>query len=145
VLLLQGGEQQFGVLPCVAILASATAWSLGSVLNRSLQLPASLPLTSGAAMLLGGGMLLARMPATRIASHAYVHPVVAVALGYLVAAKWSPREHCSVRSWFPPACFSFCARRRLRFDTRQPAYWRCAGLWVMAGIPDNSAICRRSM
>jgi drug/metabolite transporter (DMT)-like permease len=129
VLLLHGGEQQFGVLPCVAILTGATAWALGSVLNRSLDLPESTPLTSGAAMLLGGGMLLAlsasfgemhpfphvsmravwallylivcgsllgftafvwllaRMPATRVASHAYVNPVVAVALGYFVASE----------------------------------------------------------
>jgi drug/metabolite transporter (DMT)-like permease len=129
VLLLHGGEQQFGVLPCVAILAGATAWALGSVLNRSLDLPESIPLTAGAAMALGGGMLLvlsasfremhplphvsmraglallylivcgsllgftafvwllARMPATRVASHAYVNPVVAVALGYFVAGE----------------------------------------------------------
>jgi drug/metabolite transporter (DMT)-like permease len=31
--------------------------------------------------------LLARMPATRISSHAYVNPVVAVALGYFVASE----------------------------------------------------------
>jgi drug/metabolite transporter (DMT)-like permease len=128
-LLLPNGEQHFGVLPCLAILAGATAWSLGSVLNRSLDLPVSRPLTAGAAMLLGGGMLLtlsaafgelspaphvsiraglallylivcgsllgftafvwllARMPATRVASHAYVNPVVAVALGYFVGGE----------------------------------------------------------
>jgi drug/metabolite transporter (DMT)-like permease len=99
------------------------------VLNRSLDLPESRPLTSGGAMMLGGGMLLllsasfgelhplphvslraalallylivcgsllgftafiwllARMPATRVASHAYVNPVVAVALGYFVAGE----------------------------------------------------------
>jgi drug/metabolite transporter (DMT)-like permease len=129
VLLFRNGEQQFGWLPCVAILAGATTWSLGSVLNRSLDLPESRPLTSGAAMALGGAMLLvlsasfgelnplphvplraalailyliacpsllgftafvwllARMPATRVASHAYVNPVVAVALGYFVAGE----------------------------------------------------------
>ena len=128
-LLFHNGEQHFGIIPCIAILAGATCWSLGSVLNRSLDLPASLPLTSGAAMMLGGGMLLAlsatfgemhpfphvsmravwallylivfgsflgftafvwllsRMPATRISSHAYVNPVVAVALGYFVAGE----------------------------------------------------------
>jgi drug/metabolite transporter (DMT)-like permease len=128
-LLIHNGEQSFGLLPCIAILAGATTWSLGSVLNRSLDLPESRPLTSGAAMLLGGGMLLvlsasfgelhplphvsiraalallylivcgsllgftafvwllARMPATRVASHAYVNPVVAVALGYFVAGE----------------------------------------------------------
>ena len=31
--------------------------------------------------------LLARMPATRVASHAYVNPLVAVALGYLLAGE----------------------------------------------------------
>jgi drug/metabolite transporter (DMT)-like permease len=31
--------------------------------------------------------LLARMPATRVASHAYVNPVVAIALGYFVAGE----------------------------------------------------------
>jgi drug/metabolite transporter (DMT)-like permease len=31
--------------------------------------------------------LLARMPATRVASHAYVNPVVAVALGHVVAGE----------------------------------------------------------
>jgi drug/metabolite transporter (DMT)-like permease len=129
VLLLHSGEQNFGVLPCVAIFAGATAWALGSVLNRSLDLPESRPLTAGAGMMLGGGMLLAlsasfgelhpwphvsmraamallylivcgsllgftafvwllaRMPATRVASHAYVNPVVAVALGYFVAGE----------------------------------------------------------
>jgi drug/metabolite transporter (DMT)-like permease len=128
-LLVHNGEQSFGLLPCIAILAGATTWSLGSVLNRSLDLPESRPLTSGGAMLLGGGMLLvlsasfgelhpfphvslraalallylivcgsllgftafiwllARMPATRVASHAYVNPVVAVALGYFVAGE----------------------------------------------------------
>jgi drug/metabolite transporter (DMT)-like permease len=129
VLLWHGGEQRFSVLPCVAILAGATAWSLGSVLTRSLDLPESRPVTAGAAMMLGGGMLLvlsassgelhplphvsmravwallylivcgsllgytafvwllARMPATRISSHAYVNPVVAVALGYFAAGE----------------------------------------------------------
>jgi drug/metabolite transporter (DMT)-like permease len=129
VLLLPDGRQHFGILPCVAILAGATTWSLGSVLNRSLELPKSRPLTAGAAMMLGGGVLLvlsaafgemhplphvsiraalallylivfgsllaftafvwllARMPATRVASHAYVNPVVAVALGYFVAGE----------------------------------------------------------
>jgi drug/metabolite transporter (DMT)-like permease len=128
-LLLRNGEQHFGVLPCVAILAGATTWSLGSVLNRSLDLPASRPLTAGAAMALGGGILLvlsasfgemhplphvsvraglamlylivcgsllgftafvwllARRSATSVASHAYVNPVVAVALGYFVAGE----------------------------------------------------------
>jgi drug/metabolite transporter (DMT)-like permease len=129
VLLLPGGEQHFGLLPCLAVIGGATCWSLGSVLNRSLDLPASRPVTSGSAMMLGGGVLLllsaalgelhplphvsvrgalailylivfgsllaftafvwllGRMPATRVASHAYVNPIVAVALGYFVAGE----------------------------------------------------------
>jgi drug/metabolite transporter (DMT)-like permease len=44
----------------------------------------------GAGSLLGFtayAWLLARMPATRVASHAYVNPLVAVALGYFVAGE----------------------------------------------------------
>jgi drug/metabolite transporter (DMT)-like permease len=129
VLLLPGGERHFGLLPCIAILLGTIAWSSGSVLNRSLELPGSRPLTSGAAMMLGGAgllvlsamfgemhplphvslraalailylivfgsllaftafvWLLGRMPATRVASHAYVNPIVAVALGYFIAGE----------------------------------------------------------
>jgi drug/metabolite transporter (DMT)-like permease len=127
-LLFKGGES-VPIVPCLVILAAATAWSLGAVLTRSMPLPTSRPLTSGAAMLLGGIVLLglsmlsgeanplpdiplragvallylivagsliaftayvwllARMPATRVASHAYVNPVVAVALGYFAAGE----------------------------------------------------------
>ena len=128
-LLLTDAQRQFGVFPCVVILAGGMAWSLGAVLTRAMPLPNSLPLTAGAAMMLGGAVLLAlsqltgelhgfpqislraglallylivagslvgftayvwllaRMPATRVASHAYVNPLVAVALGYLVAGE----------------------------------------------------------
>lgn len=129
ILLLPGGTQHFPVLPCLAILGGCTAWSLGTVVSRRMDLPAARPVTSGAAMMLGGGMLLvisagigelhpwphismragmallylivfgsllgftafvwllAHMPATRVASHAYVNPIVAVALGYFLAAE----------------------------------------------------------
>jgi drug/metabolite transporter (DMT)-like permease len=129
VLLLPNGTQHFGLVPCLAILAGCTTWSLGSVLSRSMDLPKSRPLTAGATMMLGGAILLmlsaglgemrpmphvslraglallylivfgsllaytafvwllARMPATRVASHAYVNPIVAVALGYFVAGE----------------------------------------------------------
>jgi drug/metabolite transporter (DMT)-like permease len=128
-LLLKNGQQQFGAFPCLVIMAGGIAWSLGAVLNRSLSLPKSLPLTAGAQMMLGGAVLLAlsqitgelhsfptvtlraglallylivggsllgftayvwllaRMPATRVASHAYVNPLVAVTLGYFVAGE----------------------------------------------------------
>ena len=58
VLLLPSGGQHFGLLPCLAIFGGAVSWSLGSVLNRSLELPKSRAVTSGAAMMLGGGGLL---------------------------------------------------------------------------------------
>lgn len=129
ILLLPGGTQHFPVVPCLAILCGCTAWSLGTVLSRPMDLPKARPVTSGAAMMLGGAMLLvisagvgemhplphvtlraamavlylivfgsllgftafvwllAHMPATRVASHAYVNPIVAVALGYFFAGE----------------------------------------------------------
>ncbi len=129
ILLMPGGEQHIALVPCLAILAGATTWSLGSVLTRSMQLPKSRPVTAGATMMLGGAMLLAlsaafgemhpiphislravwallylivfgsllaftafvwllaHMPATRVSSHAYVNPIVAVALGYFAAGE----------------------------------------------------------
>ncbi|MGA8085726.1 MAG: EamA family transporter [Terracidiphilus sp.] len=129
ILLIPGGKQHLALVPCLAVLAGATTWSLGSVLARSMNLPRSRPITAGAAMMLGGAMLLAlsagfgemhpfphitlraaaallylivfgsllaftafvwllaHMPATRVSSHAYVNPIVAVALGYFMAGE----------------------------------------------------------
>lgn len=129
ILLLPGRSQHFPVIPCLAILCGCTTWSLGTVLSRSMNLPKARPVTAGAMMMLGGGMLLlvsagfgemhpmphvslraglallylivfgsllaftafvwllAHMPATRVASHAYVNPIVAVALGYFAAGE----------------------------------------------------------
>ena len=129
VLLVPDARQSIPLGPCLVILAGASSWALGSVLNSSLNLPSSRPVTAGACMMLGGGTLLllsglkgelhpfphitlrpalavlylivvgsllsftafvwllAHMPATRVSSHAYVNPVVAVALGYLVAGE----------------------------------------------------------
>jgi drug/metabolite transporter (DMT)-like permease len=117
----------FALIPCFAVLAGSVCWSLGSIFNRSLDMPKSRPLTAGATMMLGGGTLLVlsaaigelhpfphislraagavlylvvfgsllaftayvwllgHMPASRVSSYAYVNPIVAVALGYLVA------------------------------------------------------------
>src|SRR5437763_11240282 len=58
VLLLPGGQQHFPVLPCLAILFGCTTWSLGTVLSRSMELPKARPVTAGATMMLGGGILL---------------------------------------------------------------------------------------
>jgi drug/metabolite transporter (DMT)-like permease len=129
ILLLPSSHEWLPLLPCGAILLGAVTWALGSVLSRSFDLPKSHPLTAGAAMMLGGAILLAlsaacgemrpfphislraasallylivfgsllaftafvwllaRMPATRVSSHAYVNPIVAVALGYFAAGE----------------------------------------------------------
>ena len=127
VLVLPGSGGNVALVPCIAVLLGSVGWALGSVLQRRMKMPASRPLTSGGAMMLGGagllvlsGMfgelhpfphvslraalalgylitcgsllaftafvwLLGRMPASKISSHAYVNPVVAVALGYFIA------------------------------------------------------------
>jgi len=129
ILMLRGGAQSFGLLPCFAILAGSIGWALGSVLTRSMEMPKSRPLTAGVAMMLGGATLLGlsgifgelqpfphislraggallylivvgsllaftayvwllgHFSAGRLASYAYVNPIVAVALGYFIAAE----------------------------------------------------------
>src|SRR5579871_6658100 len=54
VLLLPGGPH-FPVVPCLAILCGCVTWSVGTVLSRSMDLPAARPVTAGATMMLGGG------------------------------------------------------------------------------------------
>jgi drug/metabolite transporter (DMT)-like permease len=125
--LLIRNQHTFPAFPCLIILASGAAWSMGAVLTRSMRRPRSLPLTAGAQMMLGGIVLLAlskatgelhtlpaitpraaaallyliiagsllgftayvwlvaRMPVTQVASHAYVNPLIALTLGYFVA------------------------------------------------------------
>lgn len=127
--LLIKNQHTFPALPCLVILASGTAWSLGGVLTRSMKRPRSVPLTAGGQMLLGGVALLvlaqatgelntlphvtlsaaaallylivagsllgftayvwllARMPVTQVASHAYVNPMVALVVAYFVAGE----------------------------------------------------------
>ena len=55
--LLIRNDQPFPGLPCVVILAGGTAWSLGTVLTRSMPRPKSLPLAAGAVA--PGALLLA--------------------------------------------------------------------------------------
>lgn len=54
ILLLRGADRTFGLLPCVAVLAGSICWAVGSVFNRSMDLPKSRPVTAGATMMLGG-------------------------------------------------------------------------------------------
>jgi drug/metabolite transporter (DMT)-like permease len=58
VLLSPGMHGSLPLLPCAAVLAGSLSWSLGTVLSRSMDQPASRPLTSGGTMLLGGVILL---------------------------------------------------------------------------------------
>jgi drug/metabolite transporter (DMT)-like permease len=54
ILLLHGQDRSFGLLPCIAVLAGSLCWTLGSVFNRSMEMPLSRPVTAGATMMLGG-------------------------------------------------------------------------------------------
>ena len=112
------------LLAYFAILGAEISWSFGTVLSKSLSLPESKVMSSGAEMAIGGAMLLAasacagemhpfphfskdalaalaylivagsllaftayvwllsRLPATRVATYAFVNPVVALAIGH---------------------------------------------------------------
>lgn len=135
ILMLHRGEGGLRLLPCLVILCGSLCWSLGSVLSRSVDLPASKPLIAGAEMMMGGMLLLissalagemhplpqftipavlallyliifgsllaytayvwllGHMTATRVASYAYVNPVVAVSIGH-----WAGGEALSLRT-----------------------------------------------
>jgi len=118
------GLGKLNLLACAAILVAEISWSFGTVLSKSLALPASKVMSAAGQMLTGGLMLLVsstaagelhpfprlsfeagaallylivagsllaftayiwllgRMSATKVASYAYVNPVVALAIGY---------------------------------------------------------------
>lgn len=73
------------LVPCVAVLLGSVGWGLGSVLQRRMKMPESRPLTSGAAMMLGGGGLLA-LSGLFGELHPFPHVSVraALALAYLI-------------------------------------------------------------
>jgi drug/metabolite transporter (DMT)-like permease len=158
IMLLKGGSGSYGILSCLGVLGAGLSWSLGATLTRSLRLPESRVLTSGAEMMLGGGLLLVasmasgelrpfpaiplkavysllylilagslvgytafvyllgRMPASRVASHAYVNPVVAVALGYFFAG-----EAITTRTLAGAALVLGSVLLTLRAESRSPA------------------------
>jgi drug/metabolite transporter (DMT)-like permease len=85
ILLLPGKQTNLEILPCLAILGGATAWALGIVLSRSMDLPKARPMTSGVTMLLGGTILLLLSGATgelHRLSHFSLRAVLAE--GYLI-------------------------------------------------------------
>jgi drug/metabolite transporter (DMT)-like permease len=139
-MLLRDGGPGFPILPSIVILGGSAAWSLGSVLTKSLPLPRSRTVAAAAEMMLGGSLLLilsavagelhpfpalpakavlslvylitagsivgftafvwllGRMPASKVASHAYVNPIVALALGHFLAS-----EEVNLRTLFGAA------------------------------------------
>lgn len=58
ILLLHMDGGAVGFIPCIAVLLGSICWSLGSIFNRSLDMPKSRPVTAGATMMLGGIGLL---------------------------------------------------------------------------------------
>lgn len=85
VLVLPGSSGEVAVVPCVAVLLGSVGWSLGSVLQRKLEMPASRPLTSGAAMMLGGaGLFLVSGLFGELHPFPHVSLRGALALGYLI-------------------------------------------------------------
>jgi drug/metabolite transporter (DMT)-like permease len=84
-LLIHNSGQALAVFPCLVILASGIAWSLGAVLSSRLSLPTSRPLCAGAEMMLGGLILLMAS-----ASAGELHPLphipvrAALALAFLI-------------------------------------------------------------
>jgi drug/metabolite transporter (DMT)-like permease len=62
------------LLPCLAILGSEIAWSVGTIATTMMALPQSKPISAGAQMLTGGAMLM---------------------LSSLAIGEWSPRPHVS--------------------------------------------------
>ena len=63
------------IIPCIAVLLGSICWSLGSIFNRSLDMPKARPVTSGATMMLGGIGLL-----TLSASIGEMHPFPHISL-----------------------------------------------------------------
>jgi drug/metabolite transporter (DMT)-like permease len=156
ILMLHRGEGGLHLLPCLVILCGSFCWSLGSVLSRSIELPASRPLIAGAEMMIGGILLLlsslalgemhsrphftmpavmallyliifgsllaytayvwllSHMSATRVASYAYVNPVVAVAIGH-----WAGAEPVSLRTILGTVLVLFSVLFTLR-SSRKP-------------------------
>ncbi len=82
--ILAGPEQLLGAaavdrVGSAAIVLGTLSWSAGSLYARGRRLPAS-PLTSAAAQMLSGG-------AARASTYAFVNPLIAVLLGWLLAGE----------------------------------------------------------
>ena len=100
-LLWQDGGHSIRVLPCLVILASGVAWTLGAVLTRSLPLPQSAPLAAGAEMMLGGTVLLVLAGVTgELYPFPYISLRAALAVIYLIIRIVSPETARRLREKF---------------------------------------------
>ncbi len=87
VLLWPGTSQHAPFWPCLAVLAGTAGWAFGSVLSRSVSLPASRLVTAGAEMLAGGaGLLLWSLAAGELADPVHFSQQAAWSLFYLITA-----------------------------------------------------------
>jgi drug/metabolite transporter (DMT)-like permease len=93
VLLLPNAHQSLPIVPCVAILVGTAGWCLGTVWSRKLELPASRSVTSGAAMMIGGAVLLLLSAAFgELHPWPHVSRSAALAIGYLITCGTNARE-----------------------------------------------------
>lgn len=85
VLLLPDTRQHLPLLPCLAVLLGNVGWCLGTILSKRMDVPAARAVTSGAAMMCGGAMLLV---AAAIAGEMHPWPHLTrqavVAMAYLI-------------------------------------------------------------
>jgi drug/metabolite transporter (DMT)-like permease len=86
VLLLPDPHQHLPIIPSIAILVGTAGWCIGTVLSRKMALPDSRPVTSGAAMMIGGAVLLVLSGAFgELHPWPHVSRSGALALAYLIA------------------------------------------------------------
>ncbi len=75
------------LLPCLAILASEIAWSLGTIVTTMVKLPESKATSAGAQMLTGGVMLIALSALMReIPPLPHISTTAWIAIAYLIVA-----------------------------------------------------------
>jgi drug/metabolite transporter (DMT)-like permease len=75
------------LLPCLAILASEIAWSLGTIVTTMMKLPQSKATSAGAQMMLGGIMLLGLSAAVReVPPLPHISATAWLAIAYLIVA-----------------------------------------------------------
>jgi drug/metabolite transporter (DMT)-like permease len=77
VMVLDSRQHGVSIAACLIVLCGSLAWCTGAVLTRSLPLPKSRPLTAGAAMMIGGSVLLI-LSALRGEMHRALHSLCCI-------------------------------------------------------------------